>query len=152
MNRGYTSYTFFLKTKKEENNKNGKEEWKNMDESDKNNWKNKAKIYNENNKNKKSVYILAIIDKEIECWFRPSLSQLKKCYSDWMDETMEIYVCEWSKEATHIANTFADIDIKKMPVYGKLPDDIMYCTSCWIFYDYKLTYCIECNKECSNIE
>jgi hypothetical protein len=106
-----------------------------------------------------SVYILAVFNDRpysegVEFWFRPSIPELKRCYDeDWMDEQeMSIYVCEWGKKAERISESFDEIEGKKFPSFGQLPDTITYCRDCWIFYNGERGMCGECGDECGDVE
>ena len=66
---------------------------------------------------------------------------------------MSIFVCEWSKKAVHIADEFDCIeDVDAMTGCDELPNDIVYCVECWMFYKGESMVCDGCGEECVGID
>lgn len=102
------------------------------------------------------VYILSYVSntpyhEKVECWFRPSIAELKLCQEEFMDDDIEIYVCEWNKKAEFLGRSFDELETN-LPQFGDLPDHIMCCYECWMFYDHIVNQCPHCGRQCSEID
>jgi hypothetical protein len=101
------------------------------------------------------TYILMYINDRpysvpLEFWFRPSITELKECYADFMKGSYEILQCELGKEAEYLSDSFKRIR-KDLPMFEGTPDNVTYCDDCMIFYEHQDT-CGRCGASCKSTD